>query len=186
MGANSNYYGPEFMSKLTEHETNCFTYVLETSRREYFVRTLLKSGRDFDVLPEILGINECYQNVNAFFFSQYFRWILGSTHAQFHLESDHYVTDRTIKKLDQTTSFMVENGIHKFYLSLAIFKQKLIDRAYLEQIDDDFQALTVEQLKRPMILLFYLWGMATIIFIAEMTIFKWIYCNRRRNSNSHN
>lgn len=111
--------------------------------------------------------------------------ILGSTHAQFFLESDHHVPERIIKRLDHATSSMVENGLHKFYLSLAIFKQKLIDRAYLEQIDDDSQALTIEQLKRPMIVLFYLWGTATIIFICEMTIFKWILCNRRLRSNSH-
>lgn len=66
MGANSNYTGPEFMSKLSDHESNCFTYVLETSRREYFARLLLKSGRDFDELPEILGSAKwsqhlCYQ-----------------------------------------------------------------------------------------------------------------------------
>lgn len=76
---------------------------------------------------------------------------------------------------------MVENGLHEFYLSLAIFKQKLIDRAYSEQVDDDFKALTVEQLRRPMKHLFYLWGMVMIVFITEYIISKWKHRNRHIN-----
>lgn len=176
------------MSKLTQDDANCFIYVVETSREEYLKRLLVKSGRDFDVLQEILGkirlgrLRRLVSEWNSSIFNV--NHISGSTNSQFFLESDHYVPERVINKLDKTTSSMMENGLHEFYLSLAIFKQKLIDRAYLEQIDDDFKALTAEQLKRPMIVLSYLLGVAMIIFITECIISKWKHRNRHLNSDN--
>lgn len=44
--------------------------------------------------------------------------------------------------------------------------------------EEDDQALTMEQLKRPMILIVCLWGMSIMIWIAEIIIYRW---KNRRN-----
>lgn len=99
---------------------------------------------------------------------------LGSINSQFFLESDHYVPERVFKKIDQATSLMMESGLYQFYTSLAAFKQKFVEQTYSNQDDDDdnLQALTMQQLKRPMFLLFSLWAVAKAIFIAEMLVAK--------------
>lgn len=105
----------------------------------------------------------------------------GSVGSSFYLESDHYVSDRLIKNINKATSSMIESGLHSFYMSLNSFKQQFIERAYFSQTDDAFQALTTQQLKRPMILVFYLWATAVIVFIAEALVSKW---NQWRNQNT--
>lgn len=70
---------------------------------------------------------------------------------------------------------MMESGLYQFYTTLAAFKLKLMERSFWsddDDDDDDMQALTVQQLKRPMILLFCLWAVAKAIFIAEMIVSK--------------
>lgn len=54
-GSNGTFKGAEIMSKVAQNEKNCFIYVLEITREEYFKRLLLKYGRDFDVLQDVLG-----------------------------------------------------------------------------------------------------------------------------------
>lgn len=75
------------------------------------------------------------------------------------------------------------NGLHKFYTSLADFNQKLIGRVYSNGDEDELKALTMEQLRKPMILIICLWGVATTIFLIEMILFKWNNFKRKRNRN---
>lgn len=105
--------------------------------------------------------------------------ISGAVGSRFYLVSDHYVSDLMLEKIDQTTSSMMESGLHAFYLSLTAFKQKCIEHLYLSQTDDDFRALTSGQLRRPMIFIFGLWSIAIIFFIAEIIILKWKNRGRR-------
>lgn len=98
---------------------------------------------------------------------------------QFYLQSNHYVPDRMLKNIDKTTSLMMESGLHQLYTSMTDFKQKLVDRVYAIVESEDFRALTMEQLKRPLILLFCLWGVALIVFIAETIASKWELGNRK-------
>lgn len=97
--------------------------------------------------------------------------MVGSIISPFFLESDHYIADRTMKMIDKTTSSMMENGLFKFYTSLASFKQKFIERN--SQHENDFQALSMNELKRPMKLLLGLCAFATFIFLFEFAISKW-------------
>lgn len=76
------------------------------------------------------------------------------TNIEFVLQSDHYVPDRMLKEIDEVTVSMMESGLIQLYKSLAIFEQKLIDRAFTITDVDNFRALTMEQLERPLILLF--------------------------------
>lgn len=77
---------------------------------------------------------------------------------------------------------MIESGLHEFYKSFAFIKEKYMQRAFKNQTeDDDTQALTAEQLSKPLILLFCLFGISATVFLAELAIFKWK--NRQRGSN---
>lgn len=58
-----------------------------------------------------------------------------------------------------------------FYRSLAKFQISL--DYHMSQEDDDIQALSIQQLKKPMILIFCLWGAASTLLIAESVVFKW-------------
>lgn len=93
--------------------------------------------------------------------------------SSYYLGSDHYVPERIASKIDSATSSFIENGLYKFYKSLDKFTQKLSKRMESSQTDDDdIQALSMEQLKRPMIFISCLWGLAMVLFIGEFIIFK--------------
>lgn len=98
---------------------------------------------------------------------------LGAVISPIYLESDHYIPDRTLQRIDRMTSSMMEYGLFEFYTNFAAFKQKFIERIYLSEEDGDPQALTMGQLKRPAILLVALCAFAAIILIVEIVIFKW-------------
>lgn len=89
------------------------------------------------------------------------------------MKSDHYVSKRTLAKVDKVTSSMMENGLHKFYTSFTAFKRQLFEWSKFSTEDDLEHALTMEQLWRPMILIFWLWGMALVAWIAEILIRRW-------------
>lgn len=74
------------------------------------------------------------------------------------------------------TSSIMENGIQRFYTSLTSFQRKLFARAFQtaedEDEDGDYRALSMTQLKRPMMLIFGLWVIAICIFCAEIALSK--------------
>lgn len=109
---------------------------------------------------------------------------VGEINSQYYLESSHYVPKRLITSIDKATSSIMANGLHQFYMTFCDFKQKLIERthSYLQSDDDDDdddQALTMKQLKRPLILLLGMCAITVLVFIAEIVVYKWN--NRRRN-----
>lgn len=74
----------------------------------------------------------------------------------------------------------MENGLHQFYGSLTAFQQKLRKPTDYKHEHEENAALTMEQLIRPMILVFYLWGLATAVFIAELVVYKCVtHCTRK-------
>lgn len=85
-----------------------------------------------------------------------------------------------LNKIEKATSSMMESGLYAFYMSLNSFKQQCMERIHLDETNDEFRALTAEQLKRPLLLVFALWTFALIIFISEHIILKW-YNWRDRN-----
>lgn len=166
-----NYEGTELTLRLAPEHKDPFIYVGESYRVENFRSAFVSHERDFDVLPEMLS-----NFLHTFFTSLanlYFDHILGAISAAFYLQSDHYVPERLLNKIDKRTSAMMENGMHQFYTSFTNFLRKLFARQFARSDDDDSQALTMSQLKRPMIFIFGLWGVAIIVFIAEIIIFKW-------------
>lgn len=73
---------------------------------------------------------------------------------------------------------MMQSGLYRFYTSLADYDRKIIEEEYLaankdDEDEDDLQALTIEQLKRPLMLLLSLCGIVMVIFIGEILVFKW-------------
>lgn len=109
---------------------------------------------------------------------------------QSYLQSEYYVPERILEEINEATSSMMASGLHQFYTSLATFKNNLVERAYSIVDDDCTEALTMEQLKRPLILLFCLWGVALIVFIGESIVSKWKLRNQkpirtRRNRPLH-
>lgn len=93
--------------------------------------------------------------------------------SQYYLESGQYVPDRLMEKIDKTKSSMMENGLYQFYLDFAAYRQKLNRRIPTNQEDDDLQALTMEQLERPLVRILCIWSVAMIIFILEFIKMKW-------------
>lgn len=170
-----------------QNHDKCFSYVFEEHRIENFQTIFLNYNRDFDVLQEALGnfeyimviFHECANNWKQFFG-------LGAIQSKFFLKSDHYVSDRLLNQIDKTTSRMIENGLHHFYLSFSGFMRKLVQRTYNLNLNDDddgddVQALTMEQLKRPMIFLLGIFAIATMIFVIEIILGKWI----KRRAHNH-
>lgn len=76
---------------------------------------------------------------------------------------------------------MMESGFYQFYISLADFMEKFVQRAEEMYLDDDFQALSMDQLRRPMIIFISLYAMAIIVFILEIIVVKLkaYFCNYR-------
>lgn len=71
---------------------------------------------------------------------------------------------------------MMQSGLHRFYTSLADYDRKLSREEYLsakKDDEDDLQALTMEQFKRPLMLLLSLCAIVVVIFIGEILVFKW-------------
>lgn len=103
------------------------------------------------------------------------------------MKSDHYVPERFIKKVDKMTSSLAESGLYTFFVSFSEFSRKFVERAYLnreEEDEENMQVLTVKQLQRPMILIFYLWGLAVITFVAEIILVKLRKWFSRRNQTN--
>lgn len=63
--------------------------------------------------------------------------------------------------------------MHQFYSSFTKFQRQLFVRAFVTPDEDDSRALSMGQLKRPMIVLLGLWGVAVIVFVAEKVMTKW-------------
>lgn len=79
---------------------------------------------------------------------------------------------------------MIENGFHTFYKSFA----KFVDESICEKFnqmrdDDDAVALTVDQLKIPLIIYFILLGLASILLTMEIIIHRIKIWRIKRNAN---
>lgn len=98
----------------------------------------------------------------------------GALYAQYYLESDRYISERMLKKVDKATSSMAENGLHRFYTSLSDFRQQLLNRNQLIREEEEaIHALTLQQIQKITFYLFLYWCISAIAFIAEIIISKW-------------
>lgn len=97
----------------------------------------------------------------------------GTVFARPFLESQDLIPSRYRKKFNKVTSSMIESGLYRFYTSFADYKFKLRRRIHSSEDDENFQALTIQQLRRPMVLIFGLWTLSIVVFIAEHIFHKW-------------
>lgn len=94
-----------------------------------------------------------------------------------------------IAKFDKVTNSMAEYGFYQFSESISEFKHKwkagVIDRTVENDnnVDDDLQSITMEQMKKPIIILLCLSAIAIIIFVAEILTFKWLKWRNCKHPN---
>lgn len=98
--------------------------------------------------------------------------VSGAVDLQFYLKSEQYVPERMLNKINKATSLITENGLSQFYLSTGVFKEKLAVRNIQNGERAAFQALKLEQLKLPLILISCLLGVALGLLFVEIIIYK--------------
>lgn len=163
---------------------NCLEHILN---RSFMLVNRLGWTISNQIWKEMAEILMFWRGVQVFL--TVFKWI-GSIHffgllfsgavpSTFYLNSVGYVSDRLLTRINKFTSSVMQSGINRFYVSYTRFKRNILERAYLDDENDNFHALTADQLKRPMILVFCLWGVALIVFIAEIAVSKYRNRNRR-------
>lgn len=145
---------------------------------------------DFDVLHENLGtylftksssVQKRKQfEINANCMCHKFP---GSVPNSNYLESDQYIPQRIKDKFNKKTSFIMENGLEEFFSSFSAFSENLQnnispldedgDRDYNDDDDaDEIQALTVDNLRGPVILVLCLSAFSCFIFLIEILVFE--------------
>lgn len=98
--------------------------------------------------------------------------ILGSLPYGYYLESNKYVPERMLNSIDKKSSAMMASGLHQLYIKYSEFVFEMHSKIeHREDENDDEQALTMDQLKRPLILVFYLWGITLVVFIIENSVY---------------
>lgn len=106
----------------------------------------------------------------------------------YYLTSKKYVPERLKQKIDMTTNSMMENGLHQFYKSFSTFLMDLIENRNFNQDnndEDNIQALTMEQLKIPLIIFIVLLGLSSIVFVIEVIVYHFNRLRSRRLVNVH-
>lgn len=108
---------------------------------------------------------------------------LGEILDRYKLTSDRYISERMIAKIDKVTNSMAEQGFYQFYHSISDFSQKWVFGKF-DKDEVDLQSITIEQLRRPIMIILLLNGIASILFVAEILIFKWLkWRNREQRKN---
>lgn len=98
--------------------------------------------------------------------------ILGSLPYGYYLESNKYVPERMLNSIDKKSSAMMASGLHQLYIKYGEFVSEMHSKIeHREDENDDEQALTMDQIKRPLILVFYLWGITLVVFIIENLVY---------------
>lgn len=93
-----------------------------------------------------------------------------------------------IKKIVKVVNRMTEHGFYQFYQSFSRFKYKNIVEKVKQLTGNDedeieLEPIMLEQLKKPIIIYACLNGIATIIFIVEILLFKWLKWRDSKHSN---
>lgn len=84
------------------------------------------------------------------------------------------VPEHMRSKIDKATSSMIEHGFYQFYEGFAMLISKLLAQKLgnIEMDDDEWRALTFDNLKAPLMFCLYLIGFAWFVFILEILIHK--------------
>lgn len=135
--------------------------------------------RDYDILKEPLGIAKNYAIWVELFDWNHHIHVLGEILDRYILTSDQRISERTITKMAKVIKTMTEYGFYQFYHSLSVFERKwLIGRAYvnigIDKNEINLESITIEQMNKPIMIALCLNVAATIVFIAEILVFKWL------------
>lgn len=116
---------------------------------------------------------------------------LGEIIDQYKLFSNDVISQRMIDEIDTLTMSMVEHGFNQFYTSFVDYKEMIdFNKVFLgletnnendDDDDDDLKSITIEQFKIPIIIVICLNALPTIIYVAEILVFKWL--NWRKSIN---
>lgn len=96
--------------------------------------------------------------------------MVGTIHSPHFLESAYYIPERILKRFDELAEYLIENGLQQFYMSFGAFKQKLMQQEPEDGEIDNEHALTMEQLKTPLIIYACLLGISSIVFVIEIIL----------------
>lgn len=150
------------------------------------VNTLHYYKRDYDILEEPLGISQTIFATNEFELdinSKQHIYRLGEFYDRYVLTSDQYISERMIAKIDKVTNSMAEHGFYQFYQSWMEFERKFLSRsAGIFDVEFELKPITIEQLRKPSIIVLCLNGLAVVIFVAEILVFKWLKSRNRKHS----
>lgn len=92
------------------------------------------------------------------------------------MEGSGIIPERIQQMVNKITSTLMESGLYH--------RAHSIDRYHLKcpivEEEADLDSFTLEQLKRPMMLIGFLWMLSSIVFIAEIIVFQWkLWRNRK-------
>lgn len=111
--------------------------------------------------------------------------LLGEVYDRHLLTSYQRISDRMINKIDRVTSLMTEHGFDQFYQHILEFQQKWLFAkdgmtTRKDKYEVNLEPITIEQLRKPIIIVLCLNGIAGILFIAEIVVFKWLEWRKRK------
>lgn len=89
----------------------------------------------------------------------------------YYVTSDQYIPERMKAKIDKSTIAMTENGLHRFYSGFAEFVRDLRAAIILKIENETLHALSMNDLKAPLMFCSYLFGFACFIALVEVIIY---------------
>lgn len=103
--------------------------------------------------------------------------------------SDQFISERMIAKIDKVTSSMSEHGFYQFYDSYMQFilnsmLQKYAQTAGAIKGEMDLQSITIEQLRKLIVIVLCLNGIAALLFVVEILAYKWLRWRNCKHSNN--
>lgn len=87
------------------------------------------------------------------------------------MTADEYIPEHVKNMIDKTTGAIMENGLHRFYLSYSTYLTDLGGQKLRNDAKDDgIQALSIDDLRGPLTFCFYLMIMTCFVFIVEVVL----------------
>lgn len=175
IGPNINFKGVQY-PETAFNTNNSMIYVCKFNSIEAAQAHLTKCDRDFDILEDDLGKLIRYFPFVNLIRMKIFKILIfiGGIATYYYYQSDRYIPDRMLERIEKASSSMMENGLYQFFTSFVAFQRKLFEQSYNSKSDeDDMLPLTFEQLIRPLFLVFSLWGISIVIFAIEIMVYKW-------------
>lgn len=161
MGSDFNYAGLGLLNELIHQHTESFGIVTFDWMKNY-IKHLINNRRDFDILQENLG----------------------SLPSAFNLQSTEYVPQRMVQQINKAVVSMIESGLFKFYTSFTVFMEGFIVDKFNQMQENGAVALTMDQMKIPLIICFVLLVLASALLAIEITVYRVkIWSNRRQICN---